>query len=238
MLPGIRSVLFAVIAAVALMIGAFALVATFRVAHAVQPVRAVVHETPARVVAGSFGGVIGGLVQVLSMLLLHEGGSVLGASAGAFGVTAAYAILFPDSIIMLMFFIPMPARFLLLLEGGIAIGGVARLSMFDPHVAHAAHLGGMITGVIFVRYAVHWRLRWPQLKRPGRRPLRPLVKVHSQKPAWAQNRPDASEDLPADEFLSKKVDPILDKISAHGIQSLTERERRILEKARAKMAKR
>jgi len=33
MLPGIRSVLFAIIAAVALMIGAFALVATFRVAQ-------------------------------------------------------------------------------------------------------------------------------------------------------------------------------------------------------------
>jgi hypothetical protein len=34
------------------------------------------------------------------------------------------------------------------------------------------------------------------------------------------------------------VDPILEKISAHGIQSLTERERKILEKARARMTKR
>jgi hypothetical protein len=33
------------------------------------------------------------------------------------------------------------------------------------------------------------------------------------------------------------VDPSLDKISARGIQSLTAREREILEKARAKMAK-
>jgi hypothetical protein len=46
------------------------------------------------------------------------------------------------------------------------------------------------------------------------------------------------EDLPPDEFLSKAVDPILDKISAHGIQSLTERERRILETAREKMVRR
>ncbi len=46
------------------------------------------------------------------------------------------------------------------------------------------------------------------------------------------------EDLPADEFFSKTVDPILDKISAHGIQSLTERERRILEAARERMGKR
>jgi hypothetical protein len=45
-------------------------------------------------------------------------------------------------------------------------------------------------------------------------------------------------DLPPDEFLSREVDPILDKISAQGIQSLTERERRILEAARERMGKR
>jgi hypothetical protein len=48
----------------------------------------------------------------------------------------------------------------------------------------------------------------------------------------------AAEDLPADEFLIREVDPILDKISAHGIQSLTDRERKILEAARSKMANR
>jgi len=34
------------------------------------------------------------------------------------------------------------------------------------------------------------------------------------------------------------VDPILDKISAHGIQSLTARERAVLEAARKKLAPR
>jgi len=53
---------------------------------------------------------------------------------------------------------------------------------------------------------------------------------------WAKSRTPEADDLPAEEFLSKEVDPILDKISASGIQSLTDRERRILEKARAKMA--
>ena len=48
----------------------------------------------------------------------------------------------------------------------------------------------------------------------------------------------AAGELPADEFLSRKVDPILDKISAHGIQSLTEQERRVLEAARERMDKR
>ena len=37
------------------------------------------------------------------------------------------------------------------------------------------------------------------------------------------------------DFISREVDPILDKISKQGIQSLTERERKILDKARSKM---
>ena len=42
----------------------------------------------------------------------------------------------------------------------------------------------------------------------------------------------------ATDFISKEVDPILEKISAYGIHSLTERERRILEAARSRMEKR
>ncbi len=42
--------------------------------------------------------------------------------------------------------------------------------------------------------------------------------------------------MSTDEFLNSEVDPILEKISAHGIHSLTAREREILEKARKKMA--
>ena len=71
------------------------------------------------------------------------------------------------------------------------------------------------------------------------RQLRPLVHAPRRTSAlWGQSRGGADEDLPPEEFLSKAVDPILDKISAHGIQSLTERERRILETAREKMVRR
>src|ERR1051326_8105328 len=172
------------------------------------------------------------------MLLMHTDSAVVGASAGAFGLTAAFAVLFPDSVIMLFFILPLPAKFLLLISGGLAIGGILfpDSNFFGRDIAHAAHLGGIVTGILFIRYAVHWRIRWPKLQRTGTRPARRLVKVHSQKPGmWGQVRADAEEDLPAAEFLTKEVDPILDKISAHGIQSLTERERKILETARAKI---
>jgi hypothetical protein len=92
----------------------------------------------------------------------------------------------------------------------------------------------MLTGIVFIRYAIHWQ--WPQFNRSNRRHPRPLVQVPSQKSASWRSR-SGPEDLPPEEFLSKEVDPILDKISAQGIQSLTDRERRILEAARHKMAK-
>jgi hypothetical protein len=38
-----------------------------------------------------------------------------------------------------------------------------------------------------------------------------------------------------DHFISEQVDPILDKISREGIQSLTEEEREILERAKDKL---
>ncbi len=52
----------------------------------------------------------------------------------------------------------------------------------------------------------------------------------SPRPAVPAAEPESSE-----EFIRREVDPILDKISAHGMQSLTEKERRVLERARERM---
>jgi predicted DNA binding protein len=46
---------------------------------------------------------------------------------------------------------------------------------------------------------------------------------------------EPAETISDEEFYNKEVDPILDKISEQGIQSLTPRERRILEAARQRM---
>ena len=45
-------------------------------------------------------------------------------------------------------------------------------------------------------------------------------------------------ELTEEEFISREVDPILEKISAHGIHSLTEKERKILESARSRLSHR
>ncbi len=187
-------------------------------------------------------GVIGGLFQALAGVLLGGGfaACVVGASAGAFGLVAAFATMYPERpLMMLLFFIipvSMRAKYLLLFSALLTVFG---LVFPTDNIAHAAHLGGMLTGIVFARYVIHWHWHWPRLPRARREPLRPLVRVprRSSTP-WGQGQGGADEDLPPDEFLSKAVDPILDKISAHGIQSLTERERRILETAREKMVRR
>ncbi len=112
-------------------------------------------------------GVMGGLVQILcswllpepSMMPEHFGASaVVGASAGAFGLVAAFAVLFPDQrLVMLLFFIiplVMRARTLLWLLVALAVLGIL-LPYFGigimGNIAHAAHLGGIITGFIFAQ---------------------------------------------------------------------------------------
>ena len=183
-------------------------------------------------------GTIGGLVQIaLGFSFPHYfGGSVVGASAGVYGLIAAFATRAPDQQITLLVFFIIPLRFpakvFLLIFAGLAIFGIITRG---DNIAHAAHLGGMLTGIIYVRWIhqsqhalVLWqpfrRARPRQLDSPPKRTLRRVKK----KP----------EELPSDEFISREVDPILEKISAHGIHSLTDRERQILEAARTKMAKR
>jgi membrane associated rhomboid family serine protease len=195
-------------------------------------------------------GIVGGLCQMAGALAwpYHFGEEVVGASAGVFGLVAAFAVLYPDRPLMMLLFFVIPvnmrAKFLLWFSAAFALVGIVLPVATAEQVpglggiAHAAHLGGMLMGVFYIRQIIHWNWQWPRFG-PATRPAglpRPLVKVHSQKAAWKPSEPPA--ELTPEEFVSKEVDPILDKISAHGIQSLTERERRILEAARKRMAKR
>jgi membrane associated rhomboid family serine protease len=185
-------------------------------------------------------GVIGGLCQALAALLWPEyfGGVVVGASAGAFGLVAAFAVLFPERelTLLLLFIIPLrlTAKMLLIFSAVLAAIG---LVFHGNNIANAAHLGGMLTGVIFIRQFVQGR--WLQWRFPARRAApRELVNVRAAKSgSWRSSAGKPDEEQSADEFVQSEVDPILDKISAHGIQSLTAREREILEKARARMTK-
>lgn len=186
-------------------------------------------------------GTIGGLVQVglgLAFPRFFGSAMVLGASAGVFGLVAAFATREPNYPITLLVFFVLPltllAKWLLLIEAVVAVAGL----FTGGTTANGAHLGGMLTGIAFIK----WRIWWESLAGGSwgagtrRRASRQAVRAGVLR---AARRPRGNgEELPPAEFISREVDPILEKISAHGIHSLTEREREILEAARSKMARR
>jgi membrane associated rhomboid family serine protease len=194
-------------------------------------------------------GVLGGLFQVGAAAVWSQfDGPVVGASAGAFGLVAAFATLFPERVLtMLIYFIiplRMRAKTLLVVSAGIAVGGMLFPAVFDRlmggHVANAAHLGGMVMGVVYVRKIILGR--WFRSQGLAHRPepafrANPIEESAPPK-FWRAKAVSPAAELSADELLKTQVDPILDKISAHGLQSLTAREREILELASGKLAKR
>jgi membrane associated rhomboid family serine protease len=189
-------------------------------------------------------GAIGGLLQVLLSLFWPNqfGDGVVGASAGIFGVVAAFSMLAPNRMLTMMLFfiipVPMKAKVLVFISMIVAVLGIAFPETFGKNIAHGAHLGGILAGIAFMRYGGRLPERlWSPFQSQKRK--RELIRAVSIKvPKWPQGRSENSGELSQDEFISREVDPILDKISQHGIQSLTERERKILEAARNKMAKR
>ncbi|MFM1941430.1 MAG: hypothetical protein RI897_412 [Verrucomicrobiota bacterium] len=191
--------------------------------------------------SGVLGGLCQTLAQVVGYFVLGDrtaiGTPVVGASAGVFGLVAAFATMFPHQRITLLLFyvipVSLPARWLL--WGSIAIGlfGVA---FSRGSVAHAAHLGGILGGIVFIRGIVEGRISLPRFRFSLKPNRSPKVKVMpGGKSGYSDVSPPA-DNFPVD-FIEKEVNPILEKISAKGIQSLTERERKILEAARKRMHK-
>lgn len=81
---------------------------------------------------------------------MSTSGSSLGASGAIFGILAGFAILFPNTEMMILF-IPFPIKAKYLIGGYVLIEAY---QYFHPnpmdHINHLAHLGGAITGAIIV----------------------------------------------------------------------------------------
>ncbi len=183
-------------------------------------------------------GILGGLLQALLGVALPRqfGVPTLGASAGVAGLLAVFCLRNPMAPIsfLLAFILPVSvyAKTLFRISFGLALFFV--LVPVWPGVAHGAHLGGMLGGILFVRLSARG-FNFPVLREKIVKRELVTTSVAHQKGNWRAGKPVEDEDLPPGEFISKEVDPILDKISAHGIHSLTKQERAILESARKKM---
>ncbi len=179
-------------------------------------------------------GVVGGLVQMIAALAIPSFGvPVVGASAGGYGLVAAFAMLYWEQRFTVFIYFLFPANISgkILFWGCIALALVSML--FPNNMANAAHLGGILTGALFARQIIRGGFSLPSFRSQSPE----FVSTKPRRKLWG-SAPPPDDDSSPDDYLKSEVDPILDKISAHGIQSLTSREREILEKARSKMTKR
>ncbi|MGV3773480.1 MAG: rhomboid family intramembrane serine protease [Verrucomicrobiales bacterium] len=175
-----------------------------------------------------FAGTFGGLFHALGNFVAPDffPAPVVGASAGVTGLVAASAIFFPTAQISVFMLFPIPARVFLVFMILFSIFGI----LTDrSRVAHGAHLGGILAALVYVRWVMHLDWKMPSFSFPKRQPKVITGGLRSS---------GQSEPTEANEVNSAEIDAILDKISAHGIQSLTEKERQKLQAARSKMARR
>jgi membrane associated rhomboid family serine protease len=81
----------------------------------------------------------------------------VGASGAIFGLLLAFGMLYPQEKVMLIFLpVPMPAW--LFVSGYALVELVLGVTGTDAGVAHFAHLGGMLGGIVLIQY---WRGRLP-----------------------------------------------------------------------------
>ena len=74
--------------------------------------------------------------------------TTIGASGAVYGVLLAYALYFPNRPIYMYFVFPIPAKYFVMILGGISllssVGG-------GGGVAHTAHLGGLVAGYLYLK---------------------------------------------------------------------------------------
>jgi membrane associated rhomboid family serine protease len=99
------------------------------------------------------------LTQLLVGVVLGSQAPTIGASGGLFGLLLAFAMMFPDRTILLFFVIPMKAKYLVALYGIVEL--YQGVYVMNSGVAHFAHLGGMLGGLLMIRF---WR-RQPPFRR-------------------------------------------------------------------------
>lgn len=153
--------------------------------------------------------------------------SCIGASAAVLGCVIAFATLFPDREVTFLLFFILPISLLAKYLAMIAVAiDVAMLLMGGSGVANLAHLGGAAFGYLYIKQLGYGTTpRWLLWLQDITARLKP------------RPRP-TPRNMSSEEFIQEQVDPILDKIAREGMQSLTRRERKILESAKDLMQKR
>ena len=194
-----------------------------------------------------------GLGGVLLSFLFAES-RIVGASAACYGIMLAFAMAWPNQPVYVWGVWPVKVKWLVTFM--VAISFASAIGPTRDGVAHLAHLGGVIVGFLFVKSGWLPAGAWEQprrtraAKRPGstRGPAKRGGRWTAKRrgPGWTPKGRDASASSTpiGDAFERRKVrkrmseeraeldrvDAVLDKISAHGIDSLTAEERDLLDR--------
>lgn len=166
-----------------------------------------------------FAGAIAG--ELSHLFLMPSAAVLFGGSGGVAAVLFAYATILPELDLTSMPFFILPVRLKAKYLAYAAVG-VSLLLVFTTRtgiVTHSACLGGCFAGWIYAHLLGFGRPSFVQ------RTLR--------------HRQDVTErfrTITAKQYIAEEVDPLLEKISRDGLQSLSRQERRTLARAREKLA--
>lgn len=160
-----------------------------------------------------------------SILLIQLVGTpvVIGASGAVFGVMLAFAWRWPDAPIYVWAILPVKAKYMVGILGIGALWATMQAGRSGSGVAHWAHLGGLVTGFIYLKYGDSIAARWRRMRGSGGAAGGSGV---SHSIGIKRGRGPSSE--PRGDDLDE-VDRILDKIREHGMDALSESEREFLD---------
>jgi membrane associated rhomboid family serine protease len=159
--------------------------------------------------------------------LFFSDAAIIGASAAVYGVMLAFAMNWPDAPILIWGILPVKAKWMV--AGLTVLAVLSAAGGAQQGIAHFAHLGGLIVAYLYLK--LDWRT--PRLDgfrhRSGPRrltlvPREDRAEVHGTRSPRKRPPPAVRE-----EVLLDRVDQVLDKISAQGIDALTAEERAILD---------
>jgi membrane associated rhomboid family serine protease len=153
-----------------------------------------------------------------ALLLLLLAPHSFGCSGAIFGIVVAFAMIAPEATMYLYLVIPVKAWQAAALFGIIELFAVRAGGANG--VAALAHLGGMVTGYLYLRFG--WQVG-SLIRRPWRRVAGKLTSL----PAKRRSSVELHE---LTDDLESHVDRILEKVSKQGAESLTPEERRIMDR--------
>jgi len=195
-------------------------------------------------------GLVGNLLWLASAWHSSIPMVLCGASGGVMGVLAAAAVMAPETP-MLMLFIPFPVKLRTMAVVFFAIDVLLQITGEQSGVAYLAHIGGFISGYLFLKLFYRREILWdPLTALANGRKYRPPRNNGGNTSAsgWTYRRsPDRDADsgpnfstdsnfgFNGTRVSQRELDYLLDKISRTGINSLTEQELARLRQAREQM---